>query len=220
MSEARGLPVTLHLQGRTCLVVGAGAVGRRKALALVAAGAQVRVVDPRVAGDAELPYSVEPRAFADGDLDGVFLVVAATDRPEVNEAVQQEARQRGVLCARADQAAAGDFSFSVVFRQGALQLAIGTGGNSPALALRVRARLATQYGPEWGPLTALAGRLRRALLATEGHARRSGELLDALLAAGVEGRLAVGDDVKPLLQQVLGAELTTRLEDSTDEESA
>ena len=102
--DAPGLfPVALNVAGRRCVVVGGGPVGERKARALAEAGANVIVVAPtltsaRLAEDVEAGHVCHTAAaFAPEHLDGVFLAIAATDRPDVNAAVAQAARARGVL---------------------------------------------------------------------------------------------------------------------------
>ena len=91
------LPVALSIQGRRCLVVGGGAVAERKVLALLDAGAHVLVVAPRLSTEMEalgLVHAVEirRRAYESLDLDGVSLVIAATDDREVNARVAGDAR--------------------------------------------------------------------------------------------------------------------------------
>ncbi|MEL7088221.1 MAG: NAD(P)-dependent oxidoreductase, partial [Planctomycetota bacterium] len=99
------LPVMLNLRGRRCVVVGGGAVAARRAASLVACGAQVVVVAPAM--DEKLDTLLIERAergYASGDLDGAFLVVIATDQPEVNQQVTADAAEERVLINRADEA--------------------------------------------------------------------------------------------------------------------
>ncbi|MEO9108916.1 MAG: NAD(P)-dependent oxidoreductase, partial [Jatrophihabitantaceae bacterium] len=82
-----GFPLLLDVTGRRVLVVGGGVVATRRAIALAAAGAQVRVVAPKVSEDLHgVDVDLELREFADSDLDGAWLAVAATDNPTVNSA--------------------------------------------------------------------------------------------------------------------------------------
>lgn len=149
----------LDLRGRLCLVVGGGAVAARKAAALAQAGAAVTVVAPSAAS---LPASVTQvrRAFALADLDGVTLVVAATDDRETNASVARLAAERGLLVNAVDDPEASSFITPATLQRGPLQVAVTTGGTCPVLATRVRDRLAEQLGPEYGRLAELLGALR------------------------------------------------------------
>lgn len=154
-------PVALDLRGRDCLIVGGGAVARRKADGLCAAGAVVTVVAPVVRPMPEGAV-VRLRPFADADLEGVALAVAASDDRELNARVAQLARERGVWVNVADDPQAGDVILPAVARRGDLQVAVSTGGASPVLAQRLRERLEHEFGPEYGELVALLGALRGA----------------------------------------------------------
>ena len=100
-------PVFLDVRGRTALVVGGGAVAERKAAGLARAGACVRVVAPTVTAGLEAQardglVDLRRRAFRENDVEGVFLVYAATDDAAVNEAVYAEAERAPVLEAACD----------------------------------------------------------------------------------------------------------------------
>jgi precorrin-2 dehydrogenase/sirohydrochlorin ferrochelatase len=147
-------PMFLKLEGRLCLVVGAGAIAEEKLPSLLDAGARVKVVAPQ-AGEAIAQLarsgkvSWEQRPFLASDLDGMFLVIAATSWPELNQEIFQAARQRNILCNAVDDPDDCDFYYGSVVRRGDLQIAISTAGNSPALAQRLRKQLETQFGPEY-----------------------------------------------------------------------
>jgi siroheme synthase-like protein len=151
----------LDLRGRRCLVAGGGGVARRKALGLLAAGAEVLVVAPQV-GDLPAGIAVERRAVQPADLDGAALAVCATGDALVNATLAAEARRRGVWVNVVDDPGAGDFTVPATRRRGALQVAVSTGGASPALAARLRAELEERFEPDYGALVALLGELRRA----------------------------------------------------------
>ena len=161
----------LDLRGRRCLVVGGGEIGERKARALLACGAQVTVVSPTATrGLAALALEgriVERRrSFRRADLRGCALVVAATGDPAVDDAVAT--RDRPESC---------DFILPSVLRRGELQIAVSTGGRSPALAREIRRRLEPLFGPEYAELVARTGQARRA-------ARAAARTPAARLAAG------------------------------------
>jgi siroheme synthase-like protein len=89
------------------------------------------------------------RPYEYGDLEGADLAFAATDSRVVNAAVVREARERGVCINVADRPSEGDFAVPSTLRRGGLQIAVSTGGASPALARRIRGELEESFGPEW-----------------------------------------------------------------------
>ena len=148
-----GLPALIQLEGRRCLVVGGGAVAVRRARALIEAGGSVRVVAPRIDDAlAAMPVATARRGFEPGDLEGVFFVVCAADAAAVNEAVAEEARQRGVLVNRADRPEVGDVSIPAHRRVGPITLAVDTGGVSASAAAKIRDAMARSIDPVWPAL--------------------------------------------------------------------
>ena len=143
MNSASMFPIFLKLEGRPCLVVGAGTIAVPKIDSLLRAGGAVTVVAPRVGPEigakaraGELVLHM--REFVSSDLDGVFLVVTATDLQPVNHLVAEAARERNVLCNSVDDPPDCDFFYPSVVQRGDLQIAISTAGKSPALAQRLR----------------------------------------------------------------------------------
>jgi precorrin-2 dehydrogenase / sirohydrochlorin ferrochelatase len=165
-------PMFMKLEGRSCLVVGAGAVGEPKISSLITAGASVRVVALQAtAAVAEWAQcgaiTWEARAFNSSDLDSIFLVIAATNSSDMNAAIFHQARQRNILCNVVDDPEHCDFYYPAVVRRGDLQLAISTNGQSPALAQRIRRELEMQFGPEYGAWLEELGRARQQLFASK-----------------------------------------------------
>jgi siroheme synthase-like protein len=146
-------PIFLDLSGRRCVVVGGGEVANRKARKLLQARAEVVVVSPEVRPELESVASeVRRRPYEDGDLKGAYLAFAATDAREVNAAVAREAKERGIPVNVADRPSEGDFALPSTLRRGRLQVAVSTGGASPALARRIKGELEGVFGPEWAGL--------------------------------------------------------------------
>jgi len=165
----------VSLEGRSCLVVGAGQVGLRKIETLAECrAASVLVVDQNPPDEGLSALLTRPglcsslhfvqRDFQDSDLDGVFLAIASTSSPTVNQRISDLCRQRGVLCNIVDQPEACTFIVPATVRQGDLTLAISTGGQSPALAKALRKDLQKAYGPEYALFLDLMGRLRPLVL--------------------------------------------------------
>ncbi len=155
MNAAPLFPMFLKLEGRNCLVLGAGSVGEQKIRGLIDCGADVRVVAPTAsaavrewAGRGELAWVT--RAFEVSDLDGVFLVVAATSSAEVNHVIYREAQAHGILCNVVDDPPYCDFYYPAVVRRGQLQIAISTSGLSPALAQRIRKQFELEFPEVYG----------------------------------------------------------------------
>lgn len=172
-------PIFLKLEGRRCLVIGAGQVAEGKIRGLLDAGASVQVVAPKAVLQIqkwawEGAISWKPRTFEPKDLDQVSIVVAATSSSEVNGQIFQEARLRNVLCNSVDDPENCDFYYPAVVKRGDLQIAISTGGRSPALAQRLRQELEQQFGPEYEAWVEELGEARERLTAgpLDAEARR------------------------------------------------
>jgi siroheme synthase-like protein len=136
--------------------------------ALLDSQAQVEVISPEIhpqlaewrdAG--KISHAARP--YAPGDLDRAFLVVAATNQRAVNAMVADDARQRGMLHNIADDPGGSNFHTLGAVMRGDVLLAVGTGGDSPALAAAIRRRLEKTFGPEYGVLAHRLGALRREL---------------------------------------------------------
>jgi precorrin-2 dehydrogenase/sirohydrochlorin ferrochelatase len=158
----------LKLERRPCLVVGAGSIAEQKIRSLIDCGADLRVVAPaasaavrEAASNGELIWL--QRAYESSDLDGTFLVVAATSSAEVNHTIYHEAQQRGILANVVDDPAHCDFFYPAVVRRGHFQIAISTNGLSPALAQRLRKQLEDQFPPIYGEWLEQLGRQRSTL---------------------------------------------------------
>ena len=165
-------PLFLKLGGRGCLVVGGGAIAEGKLQGLLRCGGAVCVIAPEVTPGIRDAASAgritwKRRSFLSSDLADVFLVVAATNSPELHEKIFQQARQQGILCNAVDEPDRCDFYYPAVVRRGALQLAISTSGHSPFLAQRLRRELEEQFGLEYGTWLEEIGRQRRELFGSD-----------------------------------------------------
>jgi precorrin-2 dehydrogenase/sirohydrochlorin ferrochelatase len=161
-------PIFLDLAQRRCLVVGGRAVAERKVQGLLEAKAQVVVVCPSLTDILRLwaikgVLTHRPRPFHDEDVEGCALVIAATDRGDVNAHIATTARRHGIWVNVVDTPDACDFIAPAVVRRGSLQIAISTGGKSPMLAKRLREGLEALIGPEYGELADILGAMRAAV---------------------------------------------------------
>ena len=165
------LPIFVKLARRPCLLVGAGEVALQKIPSLLASEARLRVIAPSVQPEITAlaiqgRIEVIERQFSDSDLDGIFLVIAATDDPAVNAAVYRGAVERNILCNSVDDPPHCDFYFGSIVSRGDLQIAISTAGESPALAQRLRREIDEQLPHDLGPWLHNLGELRREVIAT------------------------------------------------------
>ena len=165
-------PIYLNnLSNQSVVVIGGGSVALRKTQGLLEAGASVTLISPKINQALEklsrtASLTLKQRDYIPGDLRGVFLVIAATNDPSVNQAVWDEAQQENCLINVVDDPAHCNFIIPAQVRHGDFSIAVSTGGASPALARRLRERLEMGYGPEYGELTALLRELRPTLLSS------------------------------------------------------
>ncbi len=196
-SEKALFPMFLRLAGRHCLVIGAGVVAEGKIAALLSAGARVTVVAPRarrriacMARGGRIVW--HKHKFRARDLAEVFLVVAATSSAELHERIWREARRRGVLCNVVDDPPRCDFYYPAIVRRGALQIAISTSGQSPALAQRLRRQLEEQFGPGYASWVAQLGEARRLKMCVEPSIARRKKFAHEMVRRELPGMLQAG----------------------------
>jgi precorrin-2 dehydrogenase / sirohydrochlorin ferrochelatase len=147
----------LKLTGRRCLVVGGGEVGLEKVEGLLACDGDVVLVAPEAEPALEA-YAAEGsidwarRAYRPEDLEGSFMVIAATNDSEVNIGIYHDAEQRAMLANVVDVPPLCNFILPAIVRMGPLAIAISTAGASPALAKRMKAEVAALFGEEYARL--------------------------------------------------------------------
>jgi precorrin-2 dehydrogenase/sirohydrochlorin ferrochelatase len=164
-TPARYYPLFLDIEGRICLVVGAGAVGERKIRGLLKYGANIRLVARELSAwiaekRSESLLSWVGTRYERSHLQGVSLAFAATDDMALNRAIAADARKLGVWCNMATEPDSGSFIVPSVVEQGALSIAISTSGFTPAVAKVLRQKLEREFGPEWDFFIRLLGQLR------------------------------------------------------------
>jgi precorrin-2 dehydrogenase / sirohydrochlorin ferrochelatase len=163
-------PIFLNLTNRRCVVIGGGSVAEGKVKTLLEAGAHVTVISPELTPELK-KLAVEEkilhieRGYEPGDVRGAFLAISATDDRAVNEQVWQEAEETGVLINAVDDTPHCNFIAGSIVRQGALTIAISTSGSAPALAVRLKEKMAREFGPEYAEFLELMEKLREPLAA-------------------------------------------------------
>jgi len=156
----------LKLSGRRCLVVGGGEIGLEKVEGLLACDGDVTVIAPEAGPELELLASEgsirwERREYAGpGDLEGIFMVIAATDDSEVNISVYDDAERRAMLVNVVDVPPLCNFILPAIVRSGPLAIAISTAGASPALAKRMKREIEAQFGASYARLAVLLNEAR------------------------------------------------------------
>ena len=196
---SRLYPLFVDIRGRLVVVVGGGRVAQRKVATLLECGARVRVVGPRIVDElallgAEGKAEIMQRSYCVNDLDGAWLVIAASDDEQVNQAVYSRAEELGILCNVVDQPELCSFHVPSVVRRGRLQIAISTGGVSPALAKRLREQLEHEFDGAYVDLLDALASLRAHVKQQhpDDQARRA-EILTGFLDSGALELLRSGD---------------------------
>jgi precorrin-2 dehydrogenase/sirohydrochlorin ferrochelatase len=175
-------PIFLKLEGHKVLIVGGGLIAEQKIEAVLRSATDVTVVSPQITPRIRL-WAHQGRIkhiglnFRPGMTRGCFLVIAATDSEETNRAVYQEARESGALANAVDDPGYCDFYAPAVVSRGDFQIAVSTGGNSPALSQQVRKQLEQDFGPEYETWTAWLGRIREMMRKVLPRSDRRKELL-------------------------------------------
>jgi precorrin-2 dehydrogenase/sirohydrochlorin ferrochelatase len=207
----RYYPVFLDLKGVSCLVIGGGLVGERKVKTLQSCGARVfmisRELTPFLEEEARQGrITLLAQDYDSACLQGMFLVIGATDDSVLNEKIGREARERGLLCNVADKPADCNFILPSLVRRGDLTIAISTAGNSPALAKKIRQDMEKEFPEIYGPYLEFLGRIRREVLNLNLSQEENGKIFEALVQAPVLSWLEQRDSqsLLDLMDQLLG----------------
>lgn len=204
-------PVFLDLRDRRSVVVGGDAAAASKVEGLLAAGARVTVIAPRL--EPALEARVDSgavhhlaRGYRRGDLEGAFLALSVLSDPEVNQPFWEEAEALGIPVNVMDDVPRCNFIAPSIVRRGDLCVAVSTSGRAPALAVRIREWLEGALGPEHGRFLELAGRLREPLARARPDLAERRELWYRLVDSDVLELLAEGEEEVAVarIEEVLG----------------
>lgn len=159
------LPIFMNIRGQRCLIVGGGEVAARKAALLHQAGADIRVVSLELTGNLKDMYAdgqiqFRQGSFSEVELEGVALVIAATDDEAVNRQVSELARDRQLPVNVVDNPELCTFILPSIIDRSPVQIAVSTGGSSPVLARLLRARLESAIPAAYGKLASMVERFR------------------------------------------------------------
>jgi siroheme synthase-like protein len=161
----RYYPVFLNLTNQLSIIVGGGTIAEGKVTGLLEADAKVRIIAPEVtpvmrelAESGKVTW--EQRTYRDGDLEGAAIAISATDDPEVNHQVWEEANRRGILINVVDDVPYCNFIAPALVRRGDITLAISTNGKMPALAAHMRREMDKTFGDEYLQLLEMTSPMR------------------------------------------------------------
>lgn len=158
-------PIFLNIRQQPALVVGGGEIAARKAALLLQAGGQVKVVSPQLgktlaAQQREGAIEYREGEFAETDLEGMMLAIAATDDEAVNQQVSDLCKARNLPVNVVDRPDLGSFIMPSIIDRSPVQIAVSTGGSSPVLARLLRARLESAIPAAYGRLAAMVNDFR------------------------------------------------------------
>jgi precorrin-2 dehydrogenase / sirohydrochlorin ferrochelatase len=169
-AKGRLYPAFLSLEDKVCVVVGGGHVAVRKVRALLATGAHITVVSPVLHSELQALLSASlvshiPSEYAVERLAGASIVFAATNNPEVNQQIAQDAHERGLWVNVADNPDVSDFYVPATIHRKDLTVAISTEGGSPAFARYVRTLLEQALSEALGQTLEMIAQARPLILA-------------------------------------------------------
>jgi siroheme synthase-like protein len=181
-------PVCLNVINRSCLIIGGGKVAERKALSLLRAGGLIRIVSPKVTSElARLAkqgkVSWIKREYQESDLEQIYLVIAATNRKELNRQISQDARKRGVLVNIVDEPELSDFITPAVVKRGKLIISISTSGVCPALARWIKQEVEEEYSSAYGKLLEILEKARLKVKASYARENQRQQVINKLINA-------------------------------------
>jgi precorrin-2 dehydrogenase len=206
-------PIYVQLRGQPCVVIGGGKIAEGKVDGLLAAEAKVTIIAPDLTPDLqqlveEKRITYFARTYQPGDLSGAVLIICATNRPDINHQVWQEANANHQLVNVVDDTPRCNFIAPSILRKGDLTIAISTSGRAPALAVRLKERFQREIGPEYARFLELAGELREPLAQHIPDFETRKALWYELVDSEILAALARGDEplAREIISQVVGFE--------------
>lgn len=209
-------PINLDIANRRCVVVGGGKVAERKVKSLLKCNGEVVVISPELteklaALHSRNSISWQNRNYIMGDLDGAFMVIAATDDEDTQAQVFTDAQEKNLLVNVADVPERCNFILPATVRRKNLAVSVSTGGKSPALARLLREKLEKHITPEYGVLADILGLLRPVVLergqSHEKNKKLFNDILDKRFPEWI--KTADWDQISKHLRSVLGNDIDT-----------
>jgi len=190
-------PIYIDIEDREVLIVGGGNVCARKAETMIRYGARVTIVSPEITDEIagwerDKALVVRRKLYDEADLNGASIVIASTDDRCINARVARDSRRRKVPVNVVDVTHLCEFIVPAIIEKGSVQIAVSTGGKSPALARTLKEELQRTIGPEFAEVNDLLGTLRKSakrVLPTDTDRKR---FFDGIIAAGILDMLRNG----------------------------
>jgi precorrin-2 dehydrogenase / sirohydrochlorin ferrochelatase len=190
-------PIYIDIEDRDVVIIGGGNVCARKAETMMKYGAKVTIVSPEFTEEIEQwardgKLALKRKHYEDADLEGANIVIASTDHQSVNEQVAADARRRRIPVNVVDVTPLCEFIVPAIIEKGSIQIAVSTGGKSPALARTLKEDLQRTIGPEYAEVNDVLGTLRegaKAVLPTDVDRKR---FFDGIIARGILDMLRGG----------------------------
>ncbi|HEX6099109.1 MAG TPA: bifunctional precorrin-2 dehydrogenase/sirohydrochlorin ferrochelatase [Thermoanaerobaculia bacterium] len=190
-------PIYLDIENRDVIIIGGGNVCARKAETMMKYGARVTVVSPEFTGEIEGwaregCLALKRKTYDASDLDGANIVIASTDDQSVNEQIAADCRARRIPVNVVDVTPLCEFIVPAIIESGSIQIAVSTGGKSPALARTLKEDLQRTIGPEYAEVNDVLGTLRegaKRVLPTDVDRKR---FFDGIIAEGILDMLRQG----------------------------
>jgi precorrin-2 dehydrogenase / sirohydrochlorin ferrochelatase len=191
-------PIYLDIENRSVVIIGGGNVCARKAETMMKYGARVTIVSPEFTDEIEQwaregCLALQRKHYDASDLDGANIVIASTDIQSVNEQIAADCRARRIPVNVVDVTPLCEFIVPAIIESGSIQIAVSTGGKSPALARTLKEDLQRSIGPEYAEVNDVLGTLRegaKKVLPTDVDRKR---FFDGIIAEGILQMLRDGE---------------------------
>lgn len=219
-------PIYIDIEDREVLIVGGGNVCARKAETMIRYGARVTIVSPEITDEIagwenDKALVVRRKLYDEADLNGASIVIASTDDRCINARVARDCRRRKVPVNVVDVTHLCEFIVPAIIEKGSVQIAVSTGGKSPALARTLKEELQQTIGPEYAEVNDLLGTLRKSakrVLPTDTDRKRffDGIIADGILDMLRNGRRRQAYESVARACEAAGVDVSDRLREELD----
>ena len=193
-------PLFHDIRNARCLIVGGGSVATRKARQLHQAGAHLNIIAPKISAEMEALAKESPghrlftRRWQPSDVNNVVMVVAATEKRDINRRISDLARQRQIPVNVVDDLELSSAIFPSIVDRSPVQIAFSTGGEAPVLARQLRTQLESLVPTGYGRLAAFAGRLRDTVKEHIGELSSRRHFWENILSGPVSEQVLAGNE--------------------------